>query len=130
MQSAVCREESYTKVAFFYTKLENIRVDQAVHNDAGSGSEDDVLWDNDNEIEDGDADLFEDLVSSHMNVVKDNKKANGSKLKTLAISRLYREVMKRTLMMKVWKPNLSCWLSVIVSRIGLKLRCQEMTRQG
>ena len=75
------------KLPFFYTNLENIRVDQVVHNDTGSGSEDDVLWDNDNEIEDGDADLFEDLVSSHVNVVKDNKKAKGSKLKTLAISR-------------------------------------------
>ena len=35
----------------------------------------------------GDADLFEDLVSSPVNVVKDNRKAKGSQLKTLAISR-------------------------------------------
>jgi hypothetical protein len=75
------------KLHVFYTNLENIRVDQDVHNDVGSGSENDVLWDSDNEIEKGDADLFEDLVSSHVNVVKDNKKAKGSKLKTLAISR-------------------------------------------
>jgi hypothetical protein len=68
--------------------LENIRVDQAADNEPESGSEDDVLWDNDNEIEQGDADIFEDLVSSHLNVIKGNKKAKGSKLKTIVISRL------------------------------------------
>ena len=48
------------KLPVFYTNLENIRVDQAVHNDVGSGSENDVLWDSDNEIEEEDADLLGD----------------------------------------------------------------------
>jgi len=68
------------KLLVFYTNLDNIRVDQAVD------SEDDVMWDSDNEIEEGDADLFDDLVTSHVQV-KDHKKAKGSKLKTLEISR-------------------------------------------
>ncbi|XP_066323556.1 uncharacterized protein [Miscanthus floridulus] len=62
------------------TNLDNIRVDQAVD------SEDDVLWDSDNEIEEGDTDLFDALVTSHVQV-KDHKKAKGNKLKTLEISR-------------------------------------------
>ena len=68
------------KLPVFYTNLDNIRVDQAIDN------EDDVLWDSDNEIEEGDANLFDDLVTSHAQV-KDHKKAKGSKLKTLEISR-------------------------------------------
>ena len=68
------------KLHVFYTNLDNIRVDQAVDN------EDDVLWDSDNEIEEGDADMFNDLVTSHVQV-KDHKKDKGSKLKTLEISR-------------------------------------------
>ena len=35
-------------------------MDQAVD------SEDDVLWGSDNEIEEGDTDLFDDLVTSHV----------------------------------------------------------------
>jgi hypothetical protein len=62
------------KLPVFYTNLDNTRVDQVV------GSEDDVLWDSNNEIEEGDADLFDDLVSSHVQV-KGHKKARGSKLK-------------------------------------------------
>ena len=68
------------KLPVFYTNLDNIRVDQAID------SEDDVLWDSDNEIEEGDVDLFDDLVTSHVQV-KDHKKAKASKLKTLEISR-------------------------------------------
>lgn len=68
------------KLLVFYTNLDNTRVDQVVD------SEDDVLWDSNNEIEEGDADLFDDLVSSHVQV-KGHKKARGSKLKTLEISR-------------------------------------------
>jgi len=75
------------KLLVFYTNLENIRVDQADDNELESGSEDDVLWDSGNEIKEEDADLFQDLVSSHVNVIKDNKKAKESKLKTLVISR-------------------------------------------
>ena len=75
------------KLLVFYTNLEDIRVDQAIDNELESGSEDDVLWDSGNEIEEEDAHLFEDLVSSHVNVIKDNKKAKESKLKTLVISR-------------------------------------------
>ena len=75
------------KLPVFYTNLENIRVDQAIDNETESGSKEYELWDTDNEIEEGDADLFEDLFYSHVNVVKDNKKAKGSQLKTLAISR-------------------------------------------
>ena len=48
------------KLLVFYTNLDNIRVDQAVD------SEDDVLWDSDNEIEERDVDLFDDLVTSHV----------------------------------------------------------------
>ena len=75
------------KLPIFYTNLENIRVDQVVDNKTKSGIEDDVICDSDNEIEEGNAYLFEDLVSSHVNMVKDNKKAKGSKLKTLIVSR-------------------------------------------
>jgi len=64
------------KLPIFYTNLDNIKVDQVIH------SEDDVLWDSDNEIEEGDADLFDDLVTSHVQV-KHHKKAKGSKLKNL-----------------------------------------------
>lgn len=73
------------KLPVFYTNLDNIRVDQA------ADSEDDVLCDSDNEIEEGDADLFEDLITSHEKEVKDHKKAKGSKLKTLEISRPIQE---------------------------------------
>ena len=75
------------KLLVFYTNLDNIRVDQAVD------SEDDVMWDSDNEIEEGDVDLYEDLVTSQVQV-KDHKKAKGGKLKTLEIS--------RPVTMKVW----------------------------
>ena len=75
------------KLPVFYTNLDNIRVDQAVDN------KDDVLWDSDNEIEEGDVDLYEDLVTSQVQV-KDHKKAKGGKLKTLEIS--------RPVTMKVW----------------------------
>ena len=75
------------KLPVFYTNLENIRVDQAIDNETESGSKEYELWDTDNEIEEGDVDLFEDLVYSHVNVVKDNKKAKGSKLKILVVAR-------------------------------------------
>jgi len=75
------------KLPVFYTNLDNIRVDQSVDNETESGSKDDELWDSDNEIEVGGADLFEDLVYSHVNVVKDSKKAKGSKPKTLVVAR-------------------------------------------
>ena len=75
------------KLPIFYINLDNIRVDQDVDNETESGSKDDELWDSDNEIEEGDADLFEDLVYSHVNVIKDNKKAKGSILKTLVVAR-------------------------------------------
>jgi hypothetical protein len=48
------------KLPVFYTNLDNTRVDQAFDN------KDDVLWDSDNGIEEGDADLYEDLVTSHV----------------------------------------------------------------
>ena len=75
------------KLPVFYTNLDNIRVDKSVDNETESGSKDDELWDSDNEIEEGGADLFEDLVYSHVNVVKDSKKAKGSKPKTLVVAR-------------------------------------------
>ena len=87
MQVHYTEKNPKKKLPVFFTNLEKQRVDQAVDNELDGGSEDDVLWDSDNEIEEGDADLFEDLVSSPVNVVKDNKKAKGSQLKTLAISR-------------------------------------------
>jgi hypothetical protein len=80
------------KLPVFYTNLGKDKVQQcASYGDGGGGSddtgaEDDDFVDTGYEMEDGDADLFENYEDGHVQL-KDNKKAKGSALKAFDVSR-------------------------------------------
>lgn len=80
------------KLPVFYTNLGKQKVQQCASDGDGGGDsndtgvEDDDFVDTDYEMEDGDADLFENYEDGHVQL-KDNKKAKGSALKAFDVSR-------------------------------------------
>jgi hypothetical protein len=79
------------KLPVFYTNLGKQKVQQCTDGDEESGSddngvEDDDFVDTDYEMEDGDANLFENYEDEHVQL-KDNKKPKGSALKAFNVSR-------------------------------------------
>ncbi|WVZ51182.1 hypothetical protein U9M48_002347, partial [Paspalum notatum var. saurae] len=77
------------KLPIFYTNLKKGRIEQNAqttndpHVAGRSGSEEEDFWDSDNEVEEGDADLFEDLIDAELDhevPTKSNKKAKGRKV--------------------------------------------------
>ncbi|WVZ99235.1 hypothetical protein U9M48_044563 [Paspalum notatum var. saurae] len=73
------------KLPVFYTNTEKTRVEQSHADEEGgndeTGSGDEGFMDSDYEIDNGDEDLVEENIDVGGQVLKDNKKAKGSKLK-------------------------------------------------